>query len=255
MLDNEAVAKAAASFRREADKEFDKAVKALIALAFRYADAGTDFLWDMDPQLNAEAVRICRNLSDALAEKAKDIAAQVVKDALAVEMDERDWDAVLTSDEGEGEYYIPFLTRLDQQGSNLLELMEIWIALAFLYDLSQSELRVEISRYLSNPFLSRFWRNLPKGILKWGRGYSKDVRGQLEVIGQDAIVRATRLSEWRKEKDGGATYYIRRRGSSYDCDECDDACGYPIPIDVPFEWLHSRCMCWPEYHHEPFPTL
>ena len=73
------------------------------------------------------------------------------------------------------------------------------------------------------------------------------------VIGQNLIIDGARAHEWRKEMAGGATYYVRRRGSNYDCPDCDSLCGYPIPIDVPFERLHSRCVCWAEYHYDEMP--
>lgn len=247
MLDNETLTKKVAAFKKESRKDFDKAVAALIALAFLHKDMGADFLWDKDPALDAEANRICRELSDTLTEKAKDLARDAVK-----ELD--DYDIEEFWDVARDEWFVPITTRFDQQGSFLKELLEIWVALAFVYGLSQGELRVEISRFLANPFLSPLWRGLPMDILKWGRGYSKNIAEQIAVIGQNAILSAVRLAEWQNAKDNGATYYIRRRGSGYDCPDCDDLCGYPIPIDEPFEFLHSRCMCWAEYHDGEIPT-
>lgn len=247
MLDNETLTRKVAAFKKESRKDFDKAVAALIALAFLHKDMGADFLWDKDPALDAEANRICRELSDTLTEKAKDLARDAVK-----ELD--DYDIEEFWDVARDEWFVPITTRFDQQGSFLKELLEIWVAIAFLQGLTQSELRVEISRFLANPFLSPLWRGLPRGILKWGRGYSKNIAEQIAVIGQNAILSAVRLAEWQNAKDNGATYYIRRRGSGYDCPDCDDLCGYPIPIDEPFEFLHSRCMCWAEYHDGEIPT-
>lgn len=247
MLDNETLTKKVAAFKKESRKDFDKAVAALIALAFLHKDMGADFLWDKDPELDAEANRVCRELSDTLTEKAKDLARDAVK-----ELD--DYDIEEFWDVARDEWFVPVTTRFDQQGSFLKELLEIWVALAFVYGLSQGELRVEISRYLANPFLSPLWRGLPRDILKWGRGYSKNIAEQIAVIGQNAILSAVRLAEWQNAKDNGATYYIRRRGSGYDCDECDSIANHPIPIEEPFEVQHSRCMCYPEYHFDEMPV-
>lgn len=247
MPDNARLSKSAASFRRTASSEFDKALKKLIDLAFKYREMGADFLWERDAELNDEANRICRELSDALADKAKAIARGVFEDSL----DGYDFDESWDRDEGEG--FIPIVTRFDQQGSHLLELLEIWLALAFVNSISRGELRILISRYLSNPFASPLWRGLPLDILKWGRGYSKNILDQIAVIGQNAVIASYRYGEWRQARAKGAKYYIRRRGSNYDCPDCDSLCGFPIPIDTPFEWLHSRCMCWPEYHYEEIP--
>lgn len=247
MLDNETLTRKVAAFKKESRKDFDKAVAALIALAFLHKDMGADFLWDKDPELDADANRICRELSDTLTEKAKDLARDAVKELDDYNIEEF-WDVA------RDEWFVPVTTRFDQQGSFLKELLEIWVAIAFLQGLTQSELRVEISRFLANPFLSPLWRGLPRDILKWGRGYSKNIAEQIAVIGQNAILSAIRLAEWQNAKDNGATYYIRRRGSGYDCPDCDDLCGYPIPIDEPFEFVHSRCMCWAEYHDGEIPT-
>ena len=246
MLDNETLTKKVAAFKKESRKDFDKAVAALIALAFLHKDMGADFLWDKDPELDEKANEICRNLSDTLTEKAKAYAAEAVKELDDYEIEEF-WDVA------RNEWFVPITTRFDQQGSFLKELLEVWVALAFVYGLSQSELRVEISRFLANPFLSRYWKDLPRDVLKWGRGYSKDIAGQLAVIGQNAILSATRYAEWQDAMAKGAEYYIRRRGSNYDCDECEELANTPIPIEVPFEVPHSRCMCYPEYHYEPIP--
>lgn len=242
MPDNARLAASAASFKRVASTEFDKAVKELIALAYKYRDMGDSFMWDNDPELNDEANRICRDLSDAVAERAKAIARDVFEKSL----DDYDLDDDWNRDG-------MIIERLDQEGSHLLELLAIWLAIAFLNDISAGELRVLISRYLSNPFASPLWRGLPLDALKWGRGYARNVLEQIVVIGQNAIVSAYRYAEWQQAMANGAEYYIRRRGSYYDCPECDELCGYPIPIEIPFEWLHSRCMCWPEYHYEPMP--
>jgi hypothetical protein len=247
MLNNELLAKVVASYKKDSRKEFDKAVAALIALAWKYRRFGSDFLWDKDPVLNDEANRICRNLSDALAERAKLTAAEIMEDSLT------DYDFDEAWDRESDEWYVPVLTRFDQQGSFLKELLEVWIAIAFVYGLSQGALLVEISRFLTNPFLSRYWKDLPRDILKWGSGYSKDIASQIAVIGQNSIIAAARYAEWQDAMANGASYYIRRRGSYYDCPDCDELCGYPIPIEQPFVFLHSHCMCFPEYHYEEMP--
>lgn len=234
-MPDERLADAAARFGRDSRKEFDRAVKELIALAFLHASAGAEFLWDMDEDLLREARRICRNLSDALAERAMAVAKRAVEDAgWEYEPDEEAEDVLVE--------------RLDMQGSNLLDLLEIWIALAFLHGIAEGELRVLISRYLSNPAASPLWRGLPRDVLAWGRGYPKNIPGQISAIGQTAIATAYREAERKDAEAKGYAYYVRRRGSGYECPTCDEMCGYPIPITEPFEIPHPRCMCVAEYH-------
>ena len=248
MLDNEELARKAAAFKRDSRKEFDKAVAALIALAFEYRLMDVFFLWENDPELDARANEICRNLSDRLAALAKDTARRICEESFDAYDFDAAWAEENENEERRGTF--PVLPLLDQQGSLLKELLEIWVALAFLNNIGQGELRVEISRHLANPFLSRLWKGLPTSALKWGRGYPKNVAEQLAVIGQNAIVDAVRNAEWQDAVARGCNYYIRHRGSNYYCPDCDDLCGYPIPIEEPFEFLHSRCMCWPEYIKE-----
>lgn len=240
MLDNDGLTSAVASFKRFTSKEFNKALNALVALGFKYKNAGADFLWDMEPGLHDEAVAILRDLSDTLAEKAKEIARGIIEDSL----DYFDFDAAWDNDETD------IIPRLDLQGSHLLELLEIWLALAFVNGIEKGELRVTVSRYLANPFASPMWRGLPQDILKWGRGYSKNIPDQLAVIGQNAIVYAARYAEWADALAKGYEYYVRKRGSNYDCKVCDDMANKPIPIYVPFEVPHPRCMCYPVYYAE-----
>ena len=241
MLDNDKLAWTAAKFKAETSREFDKAVRELVALAFRYARYGADFLWDLDPELDREANRILRELSDNLADKARKLARAIVDD----ELDEFDFAEAWDRENGDG---VTILNRLDMEGSRLKELLEIWVAIAFVNNITKGELRVLVSRYLANPFSSPLWNGLPRNILAWGRGYDRNIMEQMSVIGPNAIISSSRYAEWMEARAHGARYYIRRRGSTYHCPECDSLCGYPIPIEVPFEYVHSRCMCRPEYH-------
>lgn len=247
-ISNDRLISVAAAFKREAAREFDKAVKALLDLVWAKRAPSRDFRFTDDPEIDAEANAILRGLSDTLVASAKAKAEAIIRESLTDYDFGEEWTEDWESANDEGDE--PLLWRFDMEGSHLRDLLEIWIGLAVLNGISKSELRVEISRYLKNPYASPLWRGVPKGALAWGRGYSKDIVDQIAVLGQNAIALAARRAEQRNEKDNGATYYIRRRGSNYDCDECDDLCGYPIPIDEPFDIPHSRCMCYPEYHRD-----
>ena len=252
-VSNDRLVSEAAAFRRDASREFDRAVKALLDLVWAKRAPTRDFRFTDDAQLDAEANAILRGLSDTLAARAKARAESIIRDSLP-EYDfgedwEEDWDSTDEDDD------TPLLWRFDMEGSHLRDLLEIWIALAVLNGINKSELRVLISRYINNPFASPLWSGVPKGALAWGMGYSKNILEQISIIGQNAIVGAARRAEQREERRGGATYYIRRRGSNYDCDVCEDMANVPIPIDEPFDLPHSRCMCYPEYHYGLIPNV
>lgn len=239
MPDRDTLPRKAADFKNYVSREFDKAVKALIDLAWAEKSPTINFLWESDPILDEKANAILRGLSDTLIQKAKALAAEAIRNEAEFYEFDDEWEEARE--------------RMDMAGSHLKELLEIWIALAAANALSKGELRILISRYLNNPYASPLWRGLPRDILKWGRGYDKNILDQLAVIGQNAIVSVSRYAQWLEARGNGAQYYIRHRGSYYDCPDCDSLCGYPIPIETPFLWLHSRCMCWPEYFYEPMP--
>ena len=246
-IPNDSLIKSAASFKRDASKEFDRIVKALIALVWAKTTPTVDFLFESDPDLDAEANALLRGFSDTLSELAKKRAEDVIRASLGYDDSDYAWETV------EGEDYDSVLFRFDMQGSHLKELLDIWIAIAVLYKISQSELLVLISRYINNPYTSPLWRGIPRDALRWGRGYSLNILDQIAVIGQNAIIGAARYAEWMDERRKGAKYYIRRRGSNYDCDECQDMANVPIPIETPFEIPHPRCCCYPEYFYGEMP--
>ena len=245
-MTNERIIEAASAFKTDAKRLFEDAVAALIALAFRYSKFGVNFIWDSDPVLDRECNAILRDLSESLARKAKEKASAIIE-----EEGWEDWeDEALEAAEGEGENGI--LWRFDMAGSHLRELLEIWVALAFAEKMTPAYLKILVLRYINNPYASPLWSRLPAGLLKWGRGYQKDLIAQIVLIGQDSIVDAVRRAEWLDAMERGAAYWIWRRGSNYDCPECEENKGRVFPMDVPFDTLHARCMCWPEYHYEPF---
>lgn len=238
-MSNERLVEEVAAFKADSRRLFEKAVEDLIALAFRYDNMGANFLWDADPVLERECNRILRDLSEREREAAKRRAAELIE--------EEGWDEdAFEMSDGEGEDSL--LWRFDMAGSHLRELLEIWIALAFVDKMTPAYLKICVLRYLGNPYAAPMWSRLPKTLIRWGGGYQRDIAAQVALIGQDAIVNAVRLAEWMDASAKGADYYIRRRGSNYDCGICQDLANEPIPIEVPWEFTHSRCMCYPEYH-------
>lgn len=237
MLSNETLISEAARFKTNAKSRFDKALAALLALAWKYQHLGSDFSFDADRELYSRALEICREMSDGCMADAQDH----IRNMFGEEFEMGD------------AYGRDALERMDMAGSHLLELLNIWVALAFANGYTQAYTRISIGRYMNNPFASGMFGAWGRDVLKWGRGYDKNLINRLAVIGQNLIIDETRRMEWMDEKAKGAKYYIRRRGSGYDCDICDENCGFPIPISVPYERIHSRCVCWPEYHDEDNP--
>lgn len=241
MLDRDKLTQEAADFKKDAKKHYDAAVAALLALAWQYDDLGANFRFDAIPGLFEEALRICREMSDKCVEGAKKRLYEAVSGSPDYMDEDTAWDidAEAVTD------------RFDMAGSHLLDLLSIWVAVALVNGWTKGYTKVMMSRYMVNPFLCPQWRNIPLTALSWGSGYARNILEQLAVIGQNAIISGAMYVEWVNEMANGATYYVRRRGSGYYCPQCDAACGVPIPINQPFELLHSRCMCWPQYFYGP----
>lgn len=250
MLNRDTLIDEAASYKNDAKKRFDAALAALLALAWRYKDKiQGEFSFSANPDLYDEALRICREMSDGCAEDARKRLFEAIEDSLDYADEDVAWEY---AEDLDGE---PLMDRLDMAGSHLLDLLNLWIAVALAKGFTQHYTRIVIVRYLNNPFASGYFGAWGKGVLKWGSGYSKNIWEQLSIIGQNAIISGARYAEWVDAQAKGATYYVRRRGSNYDCPDCDALCGYPIPIDEPFDYIHSRCCCYPEYFYEPMEII
>lgn len=241
-MTNEQITEQAAAYKKDARRLFEDAVAALIALAFRYKHLGVNFLWDADPVLERECNAILRDLSEKARDAAKKRATALIEEA---GWDEDALDAFDGEDEGS------MLWSFDMAGSHLRELLEIWVALAFADGMTPAYLKILVIRYIANPYASPLWSRLPKSLLKWGRGYQKDLINQIALIGQDGIIASVRRAEWMDAVGRGATFWVWRRGSNYDCPECEANKGRVFPMDVPFDTLHARCLCYAEYHFEP----
>ena len=243
MLNQQTLIRETADYKRDARRIFDAHLASLLALAWPFRNA-EEFSFELNDDLMAASYEECIELTDECAENAeKHFLTAVVNLGDTFDAEEV-WNGVY--DESQEASY-------DMAGSHLLDLLTAWIGVAAANEWTKDYTRIMIGRYLANPYLCPQWNIVPREMLAWGVGYAKDISEQMAVIGQNLIVQASRYAEWLDESAQGATYYIRRRGSTYDCPACDELCGYPIPISEPFDFVHSRCLCFPEYHYEPIP--
>ena len=234
MIKNEKLTIEAAKYKTEAKSRFDNALAALLSLAWEHKSMGDSFSFQADPAMYERALEICRELSEQCMKDAEAIVRTIFDEE--IEMDSDAADKALES--------------FDMAGSHLLQLLDAWVVVAFSNGYSMAYTSISVVRYMNNPFASGMFGAWGKDVMKWGRGYERNIINQLAVIGQNLVIDVVRLEEWKRESKNGATYYIRRRGSSFDCPTCDEQCGTRIPISVPFVRTHSRCCCWPEYHYE-----
>ena len=236
MLNQSELIKTVAAYKKDSRRVFDSAVTALIALAWPYRSK--DFVFDESFGLIDEAYVICQNMTDECIDRARARMEELLGDSLDYYDDDAAWDYAFDEDDR---------VRLDQAGSHLLELIAVWLHVATTNGWTQGYTRVVFSRYLTNPFLCPEWSGIPLNTLAWGRGYAKDISEQIAIIGQGLIVEGARHAERVDAMALGYNYYIRRRGSTFDCDTCDEMANKPIPIDIEFEIPHPRCVCYPEF--------
>ena len=120
-VSNDRLVAEAAAFKREAAREFDKAVKELLDLVWAKRVPTRDFRFTDDPEIDAEANAILRDLSDTLVAKAKARAEAIIRASLADydfgEEWTEDWEAA-NNEDGE-----PLLWRFDMEGSHLRDLL------------------------------------------------------------------------------------------------------------------------------------
>ena len=230
MLNQKELIDTVAAYKKDSRKHFKDTVSALLALAWPYRKE--KFVFDESFPLYDEAIALCMEMTDKCEASAKSRLASIVESL--------EWDGEIPEDFDARE-------SMDMAGTHLLDLPGLWIGVAAANGWTESYTRVMISRYLSNPFTCPEWQHIPLGALAWGRGYARDIAEQLAVIGQGIIISGARYAEQKDEQQNGASYYIRHRGSTYDCDTCDALAERQIPIEVPFEIPHPRCVCWPEY--------
>ncbi len=240
MLSQETLIQEAAEYKKDSKGHFDEALVALLALFWPYRTE--KFALEDFPAIYADAMDICITLSDKCAESAKKRLLAAIDGQLESVSDEDVWESAFGDEQ---------MQSFDMAGVHLIDLLSVWIGVAVVNGWTQGYTRVMISRYLANPFACPEWKLVPRNAVSWGRGYDRNISEQLWVIGLDIIIYGARHAEQIDETAKGATFYIRRRGSGYNCKVCDEMANIPFPIDVPFEIPHARCCCWPEYHYEP----
>lgn len=238
MIRGEDIVKEAANFKGDARKRFNDALTALLTLAWAFREYGKEFTFEADQSLYADALRICREMTDGLMEDARKRVY-----ALVESLDYADEEVAFDN------FKDAARDSMDMAGTHLLQLAEIWCAEAFVRGFTKEYTRISIVRYLSNPMASGLFAAWGKDIWKWGRGYQKNLIDRLGVIGQNLILDSVRYAEWVDAQAQGYDYYIMHRGSNFDCAVCDDMCEVPIAIAIPVSRPHPNCMCWPEYFH------
>lgn len=228
------------------------AVTRILALAYLYKEfVEGEFRFEDFPDLDERVNAILRGLSD----KGAEIARQRVRDALALlDGEYEDYEDIVEEVENENE---GMLWAFDMHSSNLKKLLEGWLTIAFANGWSQADALAKIASNLDEPQTSPMWRDAIRAKVidpneyRFGRGYQRNIPNAMKVLAVWVIIRVFAEAQRREQTAKGATFYVRHRGSNYNCPECDDLCEIPFPIEEPITIPHPNCMCWTEYFYTP----
>ena len=236
MADNAPVIEQMARVKGDVRKRILAAVSAVLALAWEYRSE--EFDWAEHPDLEAEADAILREMSDGISKDLERRAALVLEQVELMQWEE---DAIAYAErEIDGH---DMLWRLDMQASHLKELLAMWLGVAAFCALERGITTTQVMTYLGAPALSPYWRKAEKPMLKWGRGYARDVSAGCTLIGQDMINTAYQFAWVHHLESIGAIGYRTVRGSNYDCPICEEMKERIWPIDVIVLPYHPRCVC------------
>lgn len=81
----------------------------------------------------------------------------------------------------------------------------------------------------------------------YGNGYYKNAYRNIVRNASQLIALAWGQAEQEYGQDSGAIGYFVHRGSSYNCQVCDDLCGYVHDITTMVIPAHPRCCCRAEF--------
>ena len=223
----------------------------IIDLAWKWGYLGKRFTFDADADLDAEVNRLLLALSDLMI---ADTREKAIEDADSEEDKEQILLFIDRPVSGRS-----LTERVDSHASHLKYLLEGYLAVCFASGFSKAGALGEVSRFLADPnayppmqeayaqaddYASR---NIRQRGYHFGRGEN------IDPIKGIALVTATMLNAGRQYgmllgwgRDSQIIGYRVRRGSDYDCPECDDLTIGIHPLDEIVLPAHPHCVCWME---------
>lgn len=224
-------------------------IRKILVLCQEYSFLGERFTFNANADLSDEVNRILIELSDAMLEEADTRTLKTVEN-------DDDNDAVLAwiHREHGGETNEE---RMDRHASALRFLLEGYLAVSFANKFTNTQILGDALRYLSNPYGWEPMRDAFAHPERWG---AEIIQGRGFHVGRgndtnpiNAITNMIQyevLDGFHKEtllgygRDPDIIAYRVERGSSYDCEACDEVvAASPYPLDVQVLPVHPRCMC------------
>lgn len=223
-------------------------IRKILNIAREYSFLGERFTFDASSDLAEQVDDILVQLSDAMLEEAD---RRTLK---TVENDDDD-DNVLAyiHREHNGETNEE---RMDKHASALRFLLEAYLAVSFANKLTNADIIGDVLRYLADPYGWQPLRDAMKNPERWSsemftRGYHPGRGNAVSPIDAMAnMIQYEVLEGYNRgllldfQRDPDIVAYRVERGSSYDCDMCDEiVAGSPYLLDVQVVPSHFRCQC------------
>lgn len=243
-----------ASVRDEVSPVLRKKIEEILALCEPYRSQGKAFSFAANPDLDKKVNDALILLSDEIIHYIEHKAEQIAN--------EDDYPAIIAY--LHRDYNGTNLTEsVDRYSSQLKYFVEGYLAIGFANKVAGHDILSQIWTYMGNPYASPLYqgaRNLTTDILalqagglKIGSGHTKSILDGLALIGQNAINEAFQFQtvlDFRKNDD--IIGYKVFRGSSYDCDVCDELTYGIHPVTEIVLPSHPHCMCYavPVYAHD-----
>lgn len=218
----------------------------IISLAMQYSYLGTSFTFDTTDDLDRQVNILLVQLSDAIAEDAETRAGKTVE--------EEDRERALIYARRPRDGRDP-TERLDAHCSDLKFALEGYIAVCFAAALNKTAIIGGINAFLNSPNTYPMMREafgdnryratfVSERGFHFGQGMPTDPRKGMTLVAQTFISETyhhgTLIGYGRIP---GVIGYKVYRGSTYDCEVCDELCIGIHPLDEQVLPAHPRCMC------------
>ncbi len=224
-----------------------RTVNLIISLAMQYSYLGTSFTFDADDDLDTQVNLLLVQLSDAIMEETETRAAKTVEE------EDRESALIYARRPIDGR---DSTERLDAHCSDLKFALEGYLAVCFAAALNKTAIIGGVNAFLNSP---NTWERMRENFgdnryratfvsergFHFGKGMPTDPRKGMTLVAQTFISETYHhgvLSEYGRMP--GIIGYRVHRGSTYDCEECDELCIGIHPIDDQVLPAHPRCMCY-----------
>lgn len=224
-------------------------VRKILVITQEYSFLGESFSFDASSDLSEQVNLLLIQLSDTLLEEADRRTLKTIEN-------EDDNDTVLAWIHRERDGATSEV-RMDKHASALRFLLEGYLAVSFANRLSNADILGDVLHYLSNPY---GWQPMKDAFAhpeRWkseiiqsrgfhfGRGNDTNpINAMSNMIQYEVLDGFHRGELLEYGRDPDIVAYRVERGSSYDCEVCDEVVvGSPYPLDYQAVPVHNRCLC------------